>query len=714
VVGGRRNGSGIGGEAAATPSGHRFAYVPGLDGIRAFAVLAVIAFHSNFSWIPGGFYGVDAFFVLSGFLITSLLVGEWRSERTIRMRQFWVRRARRLLPALLVLVLTIGAVCTIWPSVLLVPNLFKGALASVFYSANWYFMADHASYFHATTPPSPLLHTWSLAIEEQFYLAWPLIVLSVFRWRRPRRTRGNDELAAASDLSEQRHASDTRWDNRRLEVLMVLALVGAVASAAWMAVLAPHGGDVNRVYYGTDTRAQGLLVGAALAAAFARWGGVHGKVPRRAWAGLAVLGVSAVAAMWGLVPEGSTLAFHGGFLLASLAVAAVVAGVVRAPRGPVAAALGWGPIRYVGRISYGVYLWYWPVLLVMTTQRVHLSGYALFAAQVAVIITFAALSYKLVETPIRRGALPSWRGLVSVPVAVCASLVVAQVATFTPPSVASVPISRHVSLVSDGTRPVKVLLVGDSMAGTLGVGVGQMAPRYGIQLMNEGSPACSVSTTGLVKVLWYTVPPGKPCQTTDPDALFTQWRDWVDAYNPDVVVYLARSDLFDQQVNGQWTQPGQAQFDQYLRQRLQQAIGVLSSKGAAVVLLTTPYYDSGDVATGSQLPEDDPARVTIDNTIIRSAAQSEGLSSGGANVSVFDLGGALSPQGHFTQDVNGVDMRCSDGVHITALGGEQLAGSLLPRLDALGRSHEQTSPQGAWSGPPPPTVPAWYGQLPCN
>jgi peptidoglycan/LPS O-acetylase OafA/YrhL len=677
-------------------------------------VLAVIAFHSNFSWIPGGFYGVDAFFVLSGFLITSLLVGEWRSERTIRLRQFWMRRARRLLPALFVLVLVIGAVCAIWPTVLFVPNLFTGALASVFYSANWYFMAGHASYFHATTPPSPLLHTWSLAIEEQFYLAWPLVVLAVFRWRRPRRPRRNYDLAGASDLSDLGHASDARRDNRRLEVLMVLAVAGAVASAVWMAVLAPHGGDVNRVYYGTDTRAQGLLVGAALAAAFARWGGVHGKVLRRALAGLAVVGVIAVAAMWGLVPEGSTLAFHGGFLLASLATAAVVAGVVQAPRGPVAAVLGWGPIRYVGRISYGVYLWYWPVLLVMTTQRVHLSGYALFGAQVAVIITIAALSYKLVETPIRRGALPSWRGLVSIPVAVGASLVVAQVATFTPPSVASVPLNRNVSLVSDGAPPVKVLLVGDSMAGTLGVGVGQMAPRYGIQLMNEGSPGCSASTTGLVKVLWYTLPPGKPCQISNPDALFAQWRAWVDAYNPDVVVYLARSDLLDQQVNGQWTQPGQPLFDQNLAQRLQQAIGVLDSKGAAVVLLTTPYYDSGDVATGSQLPEDDPARVTVDNTIIRDAVQSAPSGSSGANVSVFDLGGDLSPQGHFAQDVNGVDMRCSDGIHITALGGEQLADSLLPRLAAVGRTHEQTSPQGAWPGPPPPTVPAWYSQLPCN
>jgi peptidoglycan/LPS O-acetylase OafA/YrhL len=695
-------------------SGHRFAYVPGLDGIRAFAVLAVIAYHSNFSWIPGGFYGVDAFFVLSGFLITSLLVGEWRSERTIRLRQFWMRRARRLLPGLLVLVLAIGAVCAIWPTVLLVPNLFTGALASVFYSANWYFMASHASYFHATTPPSPLLHTWSLAIEEQFYLAWPLIVLAVFRWRRPRRARRHSDLAGASDLSELGHASDARGDNRRLEVLMALAVVGAVASAVWMAVLAPHGGDVNRVYYGTDTRAQGLLVGAALAAAFARWGGVHGKVLRRALAGLAVVGVIAVAAMWGLVPERSTLAFHGGFLLASLATAAVVAGVVQAPRGPVAAALAWRPIRYVGRISYGVYLWYWPVLLVMTTQRVHLSGYALFGAQVAVIITIAAISYKLVETPIRRGALPSWRGLVSIPVAVAASLVVAQVATFTPPSVASVPLSRNVSLVSDGATPVKVLLVGDSMAGTLGVGLGQMAPRYGIQLMNEGSPACSASTTGLVKVLWYTVPPGKPCQTGDPDALFTQWRAWVDAYNPDVVVYLARSDVFDQQVNGQWTQPGQPLFDQYFAQRLQQAIGVLDSKGASVVLLTTPYYDSGDAPTGSSLPEDDPARVTLDNAMIRSAVQSAEAGSSGAQVSVFDLGGYLSPGGHFAQDVNGVDMRCSDGVHITALGGEQVAGTLLPRLAVLGRTHEQASPQGTWSGPPPPAVPTWFSQLPCN
>jgi hypothetical protein len=436
---------------------------------------------------------------------------------------------------------------------------------------------------------------------------------------------------------------------------------------------------------------------------------------QRPRAGITLLGLVVVAAVWALVPEGSTLAFHGGFLLASLGTAAVVAGVVSAPRSPVAAVLGWGPIRGLGRISYGVYLWYWPVLLVMTTRRTHLGGYELFAAQMAVIITIAAVSYTLVETPIRRGvALSTWRGLVSIPVAVGASLVVAQAATFVPPAVASVPLNVHASLASSDLPPVKVLLVGDSMAGTLGVGLGLMAPSYGTQLINEGSPGCSISTTGMVRVLWYILPPGKPCQTADPSALFSRWRAWVDNYNPDVVVYLARSDLLDQQVNGKWTQPGQPLFDQYFSQRLRQAIDVLDSKGAAVVLLTTPYDNGGDAASGSAVPEDDPRRVVVVNMAIQDAARSAAMDSSGADVSALDLAGELSPQGRFTMQVNGVDMRCRDGIHITPAGGEQLARSLLPLFVAAGRAHQRTSPQGAWSGTPPPTIPSWYSRLPCE
>jgi len=757
--------------------GPRFHHVAGLDGIRAFAVLAVIAFHSGFSWIPGGYYGVDAFFVLSGFLITSLLVTEWRGTGTVGLGRFWARRARRLLPALFVLLFAIGLVVAVWPSVLNTTHLLAGATATTFYAANWYFVAGHANYFTALSQPSPLLHTWSLAIEEQFYLVWPLVVLAVLRGRRrPRRDEpgaiAEGDLSGGSGVAPEARRPGTEGTPapeegagvpagvperaRRLEVLVAVSVLGALASALLMAVITPVGGDPTRAYYGTDTRAQGLLVGAAVAAAFARWGSVRGARARGALAGLAVLGALGTALLWWRVPETSSLAFHGGFLVASVAAAAVVAGAVQAPGSPLSRALGWGPVRALGRISYGVYLWYWPVLLVMTGSRTHLEGWGLFVVRVAVTIAIATASYHLVERPVRRGAFPGRWALVAAPAAAAVALSVVLVGALLVPSAPSGPAltasggsgrgATKSPLTAAGStlgasngaattsgHPLRALLVGDSVAGSLGVGLDQVAARYGIQLVNEGAPGCSVSMDQLIKVLWYTLPPGTPCRTGRPAALLRQWRAWVDAYNPDVVLYLARGELFDQEVVGRWDNLGQRAFDGYLAGRFRRATAVLGSRGAAVVFLTTPYYDSGEQPSGAPWPEDDPSRVTADNAIIGRIARATDTADGShagapapdapagtpagpapAPVTVYNLGALSSPDGHFAQDVDGVDLRCSDGVHFTAAGGEWLGRRLLPEVALLARAHHATSPNGLWPAALPPPVPSWWDKLPCG
>jgi peptidoglycan/LPS O-acetylase OafA/YrhL len=671
----------------------RLGYQPGLDGLRAVAVLGVIAFH-NFSWLPGGYYGVDTFFALSGFLITSLLLTEWQNDGTIALVRFWARRARRLLPALFLLVVVVGVVAAVWPAAFGDVDVVPSAAAAVFYAGNWYFIGGHSTYFGAITQPSPFLHTWSLAIEEQFYLVWPLVVLAVLRFGR-------------------------RWTyRRRLDGLLVVTIVGTVASAAVMAWLAPIGGTTTRAYYGTDTRAQGLLVGAALAVVLARraTGSLHRRpaiagapVTRPTVAGLAVAGLAGTAALWFFVPETSALAFHGGFLLAAVAATAIVAGVIGAPRGPVALALAWRPARALGRISYGVYLWYWPVLLVMTGPRLHAGSWLLFAERLVVTVGIAAISYRLLELPIRRRVVPSWRAIVAAPVAAGLTLATVAVATFVLTSQAP-PVSASSLRPVTGPGATKVLLVGDSLAGSLGVGLGEEAAHYDVDLVNEGSPGCSLSMDELFKVLDYTVPPGAPCKTGDPAELLDQWRRWVDEFNPDVVVYLARGELFDQQVDDRWSNIGQAGFDGYLTGRFGQAIDVLRSKGAAVVLLTTPYYDSGDQPDGSPWPEDDPTRVVTDNAIIHDVVRSIGSPS----VTSFDLGALTSPGGHFDHDVDGVDVRCSDGVHFTAAAGEWVAPRLLPELVRLGRDHRQSSPGGRWPGMPPPVVPSWWPKLQCT
>ncbi len=663
---------------------------PALDGLRALAVLSVMAYHAGFSWIPGGFHGVDAFFVLSGYLITSLLVVERRGTGTIRFGRFWARRARRLLPALFLLVGGLAVLHLTWPGALAWPDPVADVAATLGYVANWHFVAGNANYF-APSFPSPLLHTWSLAIEEQFYLVWPLVVFAVL---------GGLTLLGP----KQRAVPDVR---RRLAWLGVFCGAGALVSAAWMWVLTPADASLNRAYYGTDTRAQALLVGAGLAVALALWP-ARTEGTRRIGAVAGVTGLLGAAAVWYLIPEDSS--FHGGFLLASVASGVLVAGVVLAPGGPAARVLSVRPLRYVGTISYGAYLWYWPVALVMTPERTGLGEWALFGSRTAVTLGIAALSARLVEMPIRRGAVPARWALAGIPVAAALSLTLVSVST-TAASPAIAPSAHRVRAISTSRvrhsgPPVRVLLVGDSMAGSLGASLAPEASDYGVQIINEGHPGCAVSTDSVFRFLLYTNPPGSPCQLGKPDALLDQWQLWVDRYRPEVVVYLGRVDLMNQDYDGSWTSIGAPAFDAFLRSQLDRGLSILGSRGAKVVLMTSPYYDSTIQAGGVTVPEDAPGRVTMDDRILSAVAAAH------PGVTLFPLGKVVTPTGRYQQDVDGVNMRCDDGVHFSADAGLVLAPRLLPFLVQLGHS-AQVAPSPA-PAPVPAPVPGWYEKLQCG
>ncbi|HVA44413.1 MAG TPA: acyltransferase family protein [Acidimicrobiales bacterium] len=721
-----------------TQRGGPVGVMPALDGLRALAVLAVIGYHGALGWLQGGFYGVDAFLVLSGFLITTLLVSEWDRSGGISLSGFWARRARRLLPALLLMLSGVALVVGLFPGVLSTAHLEADAVSSLLYMANWHLAAEHASYFSAYQAQSPLLHTWTLAIEEQFYVVWPLVVLALIGRRSP----------LARILNSR---------TRRLGAVLAVAVVGALASAAWMVHLAPAGDlDPSRAYYGSDTRAQGLLIGAAVALVCALWGPVRTVRGRRALGGLGLAGAVGVGAIWSLVPETSPLAFHGGFLLISLACAALVASAARVPAAPVSRVLSLAPIRYLGRVSYGMYLWYWPVLLVMTGARTGLHGYVLLGLRLAVIVGLASASYRWVETPIRRGALPGWRALVALPVtagATALGMLVAVAAaplagaaapassisylassaqpaspatpvtevpttgaptTSTPgtrvaaatPALVTAASTAIKEAASGGSRPVRILLVGDSMAGTLGVGLAQAAGDYGAQIVNEGQAGCSVSMSGQIKVLDFQLDPSAPCAVNDPAALLADMAGWVRRYQPDVVVYLARSEVLDQQLDGQWMHLGDPAFDAWVRSRFEAMVPVLSSGGAKVVLMTTPYYDTGEEANGSPWPEDTPARVVEDNSIITSVA-------GPGGAALINLNAITSPNGSFTPGVGGVALRCQDGAHFTAAGGRWLAAKVLPELVKLGREHSNTANAAKRTNLLPSSVPAWWPKLPC-
>src|SRR6201993_187618 len=260
---------------------------PGLDGLRGVAVAAVLLYHGGVSWSAGGFLGVEMFFVLSGFLITSLLVAEWGRSGRIVLRAFWARRARRLLPALFALVAAIGVYYALGGPTQAVPNLENDGLSTLLYFNNWHQIANGTNYFAASGPISPLQHTWSLAIEEQFYVVWPLVVLGVLALARRRGASGRPPL----------------------QILLGLTVAGALASAVDMALLFGGRHGLDRVYYGTDTRAAGLLIGASLAIAVT----LHRRRPgptrrpamtparRRLLGGAAVVALAAIATGVGFV-----------------------------------------------------------------------------------------------------------------------------------------------------------------------------------------------------------------------------------------------------------------------------------------------------------------------------------------------------------------------------------------------------------------------------
>jgi peptidoglycan/LPS O-acetylase OafA/YrhL len=352
-------------------------YIPGLDGVRAIAVLAVIAYHLQLPGAPGGLLGVGVFFTLSGYLITDLLLGQWAAKGRLPLADFWLRRARRLLPALFVMLVVV----VIWVALLdqgQLGGLRPTVAASAGYVGNWWLIAQHSSYFARFGPPSPLGHLWSLAVEEQFYLIWPFLLLLGLRQAPGRRGR--------------------YW-------LALGTLVLAVGSAAEMALLYQPGYDPTRVYEGTDTRAFALMIGAALAFVWPSrlLRAEIGDRRRRLLDGTGAAGLVVILLLVALTGQYSRFLYPGGMLLLSLGTAAVVAACA-SPASRVGRALGWQPLRWLGVRSYGIYLWHYPII-VLTTPASGSQSLARGCLQLAATIAAAALSWRFIEEPVRRGAI---------------------------------------------------------------------------------------------------------------------------------------------------------------------------------------------------------------------------------------------------------------------------------------------------------------------
>ena len=402
-------------------------------------------------------------------------MAEWRSSESIRLGRFWGRRARRLLPALFCLVIVVGIHQTLVGAGGAVPGFGADGIATIFYFANWHEITSSGGYFAQTALVSPLQHTWSLAIEEQFYVIWPLLLLAAL-------------------------ALSSRFTKGRFTLLFVMTILGTIASAAEMGVLFHAGANLNRVYYGTDTRAQALLAGSALALAMAMTRerrGARARQRRRS-ANLAVqavglVGFAAIAIAVLEVSGTSSWTYRGGFFGTDVATVALILSITAPPTqfSPNRAVLACWPLRSLGVISYGLYLWHFPLFLWLNTATTGLGGFFLLGLRLLVTLVVSMLSFFLIEQPIRQRQLPSWAIKALAPVgvsgAVAAVLVASSVASATsapsrrplptatqaPNTAGTAPSCRILLPLPPPTRlyhtfhtcpPLRVLLVGDSVA----------------------------------------------------------------------------------------------------------------------------------------------------------------------------------------------------------------------------------------------------------
>src|SRR5215210_7944964 len=358
------------------PVGSSQRYMPGLDGLRAIAVIAVIAYHLDPDLIPGGLLGVGVFFTLSGYLITDLLLGQREATGSLKLGDFWMRRARRLLPALFLML----AVVVAWVTLLdrsQLPSLRGDVLAAAAYVSNWWNIVREASYFARFGPPPPLDHLWSLAVEEQFYLIWPWLL-----WLGLRYVPGRHRMAG-------------------------LTLAGAALSAAAMGLLYEPGIDPTRVYEGTDTRAFGLLLGAALAMVWPSRELRADRINLRGRLlldGVGVIGLVVIAFLILRTREYSPFLYPGGIVLLSVGTVLALIALVH-PASRLGVAVGWAPLRWLGVRSYGIYLWHYPIIVLTAPSLQERASLSLEVLQVVATVAVAALSWRFFEEPIRRGAI---------------------------------------------------------------------------------------------------------------------------------------------------------------------------------------------------------------------------------------------------------------------------------------------------------------------
>ena len=637
--------------------------MPALDGLRGLAVAAVVAFHTGH--LRGGWLGVDMFFVLSGFLITGLLLQERTTEGTISLPAFWRRRALRLLPALAFVLVAVAVYARWYALPRELHQLRVDVVSTLTYSANWVSVAGHRGYWAQYSLPSPLEHTWSLAIEEQFYLLWPLVVVAVLGRRSAR---------------------------PRVRALAIVCAIGALGSAAVAIVLAFGGADPSRLYAGTDTRAPALLLGAFAAVVAARHGPIRSVFARRAWQVVAIGGAALIAVAMVELDGQRDLVYRGGLVLCSLAAASIVWSVTQPEAGLLGRALSWTPLRALGAISYGVYLWHWPVIVFLRPPRCHITGWPLTVLQVACTLALATFSYVVIERPLRTGGLRAWRRASLAPAAGAFAAVAALVATSVAPASAaaitappphttsSVPVtvssaSEPSSSVAPTTttmtttttaltgpiaRPVdraaRVLVVGDSVAQSIAVGLQNVANEQSINVDDMAAPYCSLSYDNDT---WYRPKDRKPAKEPTVCATVVHgWPEAVASLQPDAVLLLyGRAQIDDRLVNGAWLDPCDPAYLAWYQALTERAVTDLGAHGATVFVVTAPPHRVFQLRNG------DEGSACVNNALRALVAAKADPA-----VRLLDLDAWVCPGGVCVEKIDGVILR-EEGLHFDHGGG---------------------------------------------
>ncbi|WP_436793328.1 DUF459 domain-containing protein [Actinospongicola halichondriae] len=622
----------------------RLGHLPQLDGLRAVAVVAVLLFHGAVPWSTGGFLGVDLFFVVSGFLITALLLEEASGTGHVDVADFYRRRIRRLLPAMIGVVAVVVGFAVVFSSAQQGAAIRRDALGAVSYSHNWVQIVADASYFGGFEGPSPLRHLWSLSIEEQWYLVWPVVVLGCRR---------------------------LTPDPRRLVGVVAGSLF--FASAIWMVVSEARGASIDRLYYGTDTRLQAVAIGALLAttgvAGASRWRNSAARV-------VAPAALAGTLTMFVLVDGSDRWLYRGGFTVFALLAAVLVAAIVGP--GPIATAFSHPVLVGIGRMSYSLYLWHWPIYLGVTPATTDLDGPALLLLRLALSFGAAGLSYAVIEQRIRVRSISTRRaaGLLgaSAIVAVIAALAItpSRSETVAAAEVSSRSVDADTAPTPDRAVP-RVLVLGDSIAYTftLYVEIEPLGARFA--RINGGLIGCGlVEAAGTIGTGFVDDEPG--CADR-----YDQWDAMMSEHEPDIVMVMVGGwEIFDRVVDGSVIEVGSPPWRDEIGRQLDTVLALARGHGASTLLATVPCFDAPDLG----LPGDtaairnDRARVEAVNDLLRATAVAE------ADVDVLDVGSVVCPEGVAVDAIDGVPIR-RDGIHYTVDGATKVWSVLMDELNAV-------------------------------